>query len=396
MSEPGPLTGIKVLDLSRVLAGPYATQRLADLGAHVIKVERPGVGDETRHWGPPWQGDGSTSAYFTSVNRGKRSIAINMADEDGLQLVRSLAAQADVVIHNLRTDSAIRLGLDFKSLSALNPKLILCRITGFSDDSVQRGRPGYDLVVQAESGLMSITGEKDGQPTKVGVAVVDVVTGLEAATAVASALVERIRGGGGCDIEVPLFDSAVASLVNVAQGAIASAEDPVRHGNAHPSIVPYEPFPTADGQIVVAVTNDSQWGVFCRALGLADLAIDSRFATNPSRVEHRDDLVSLLSSVFATKDSSEWINLLAEQGVPCGKVQSVKEALDASTGCDSTLTVTLDSGTEVVGPPQRVNGQRPFANAEPPGLGEHTDEVLETLGIDPGRIAELRSRGVVA
>jgi crotonobetainyl-CoA:carnitine CoA-transferase CaiB-like acyl-CoA transferase len=386
---------VKILDLSRVLAGPFATQRLADLGADVVKVERPGSGDETREWGPPWQPDGAASSYFISVNRGKRSLALDMASVDGREIVRSLAAEADVLIHNLRTDSAEKMGLGVERLRSANPDLILCRITGFGDSREPQSRPGYDLVVQAESGLMALTGPVNGEPHKVGVAMVDVLTGLEASTAILAALVGRGAGQGGCDIEVPLLDAAISALVNVAQGAIASGSTPTRWGNAHPSIVPYQPFEASDGYVVVAVTNDPQWRSLCEVLGGPDLAGDRRFISNPERVANRDKLVPLLNNVFRTRKASEWVSSLSAAGIPCGVVMTVDEAFAAASEAGSPLTVDLAGGTRAVAPPQRFDGQRQFSSVEPPRLGEHTDEVLTELGFDQARIAQLREQGVV-
>jgi crotonobetainyl-CoA:carnitine CoA-transferase CaiB-like acyl-CoA transferase len=319
---------------------------------------------------------------------------LDVGSEEGLEIVRALAAASDVVIHNLRTDSAQKMGLSYEDLRSADPDLILCRITGFGDSREPQGRPGYDLVVQAESGLMALTGPVDGEPHKVGVAVVDVLTGLEASTAILAALVGRGSGQGGCDIEVPLLDAAMASLVNVAQGTLASGRSPTRWGNAHASIVPYQPFEASDGHVVVAVTNDPQWRSLCDVLGDLELAGDQRFATNPDRVVHRELLVPLLTEMFRTRTASEWVSSLSAAGIPCGVVMKVDEAFATAAEAGSPLTVELAEGTQVVAPPQRFDGQRQFSAVEPPRLGQHTDEVLAEIGIDSEKIAQLREQGI--
>jgi len=396
MTYKAPLDGVTVLDLSRVLAGPYATQRLADLGATVIKVEKPGEGDETRSWGPPWQPGDGQSSYFTALNRGKRSIAIDFGKPKGLELIMRLAETADVVIHNLRPGTAERLGLGYGDLTKVNPRLILCRITGFGDGRQPLSRPGYDLVVQAESGLMAITGEPDGGPSKLGVAITDVLTGLEAATAVLAGLIERDRTGLGVDIEVSLLDSALAALVNVGQGALAEDAEPQRFGNAHPSIVPYQPFGTSDGDVVIAASNDGLWVKLCEALRLPDLAHDPRFATNPDRVANRTELTRLLGLKLATEPSEHWMAVLSAAGVPCGHVLGVKEAIVAAASAGQAATVVLEGGTEVIGPPARFRGVQAHATSSPPDLGEHTDEVLGGLGLGVEEISALKAGRVVS
>ncbi len=369
-----PLAGLRVLDLSRVLAGPYCTMLLSDLGAEVVKVERPGTGDETRTWGPPWAGE--ASAYFLAVNRGKRSVALDLGSEEGRGAARALAARADVVVENFRPGGAERLGLGWEALRAENPALVLCSIRGLGD-----GRAGYDLVAQAESGLMSITGPPDGPPHKVGVAIVDVLAGLNAAVAILAAL----RGGAGRRVEVSLLDAALSALVNVAQGVLVTGEDAARHGNAHPSIVPYEPFRAGDGVwIVIAAANDGLWARLADALGLAELAADPRFATNPARVEHRLSLVPLLGERLAERPADEWLEILAAAGVPCGRVRGVQEAL-AAAGPESLVRVEHPDA----GPLELVRSAFRFPDEEadeaggpslhPPRLGEHTAEVLSEL-----------------
>ena len=392
---PAPLEGLKVLDLSRVLAGPYATQRMADLGAQVIKVERPGLGDETRTWGPPWQEGSGFSSYFTSVNRGKKSVAIDFSFPEGLELVLDLAANADVVMHNFRPDSAAKLGLDHAALAKASPGVIICRISGFGDRREPAARPGYDLVVQAESGMMAITGNPDCDPHKVGVAIVDVLTGMEACSAILAALHRRDRTGIGADIDVPLLDTAFSGMANVSQSALATGVDPPRNGNAHASIVPYEPFPTADGQIVVAAANEGLWHHLCEAIEQPQLANDPRFATNPDRVKHRKELEDVLDEVFSKRSSDEWYEAISARGVPCGRVLGIRAGIAAAAASGDPVTLTLSDGTEVIGPPARIDGERLAATSPPTQLGADTDEILLAAGIAADRLAPMRDAGVI-
>jgi CoA:oxalate CoA-transferase len=364
-----PLEGIRVLDLSRVLAGPYCTMLLADLGADVIKVERPGEGDETRAWGPPFVA--GESAYFLAVNRGKRSVALDLARPEAQKALRRLAGRADVVIENFRAGTAERLGAGYEQLAGENPKLVYCSISGFGDD-----RPGYDFILQAESGLMAITGEAEGAPSKVGVAVVDVLAGYAAATAILGALL----GGGGAQLEISLYDVALSALVNVAQGALVTGKEPARHGNAHPNIVPYETFATSDGELAVAAANDGLFARLCAALERPDLL---RFATNPVRVEQREELAAELGEVFATATADDWVDRLRAAGVPAGKVRGVLEALaDARMVSVEHPTIgTLPLVRSPVGPQAEP--------APPPLLGQHTREVLAGLGYEGEQLEAL-------
>jgi len=383
---------VRIVDLSRVLAGPYATMVLADLGADVIKIERPEGGDETRSWGPPFAG--GESAYYLSVNRNKRGCAIDLSGSEGRALALELCAGAHAVVENFRQGGAERLGVGEAQIRAVNPSVVYCSITGFGSDRRPPGRPGYDFVAQAESGLMSITGPSDGDPYKVGVALVDVLAGLHAATAVAAAL----RSGEGARIEVPLIDSALAGLVNVAQSALVTGAEPERHGNAHPSIVPYEDFATASGRLAVAAPNDGLFRRLCLAVGLEGLAADERYATNADRVRNRSGLIPALAASFARRSAEEWVEVLGAAGVPAGKVRSVPEALEAVAAAGRGSTVRVEHPTagelDLVASPIRTGAER--APAPPPLLGEHTAEVLAELGRSPAEIEALVNRGVIS
>jgi crotonobetainyl-CoA:carnitine CoA-transferase CaiB-like acyl-CoA transferase len=391
-AEP-PLSGIRVLDLSRVLAGPYATMVLADLGADVIKVEHPRGGDETRSWGPPYA-DGE-AAYFLSVNRSKRSVALDLKHPEGRELALRLCEGADVVIENFRPGGAARLGLDYEAVRESRPDIVYCTISGFGRRR-PHDRPAYDFVLQAESGLMAITGEPDGQPMKVGVALIDVLCGLNAATAIVAALHRRERTGDGELVEVALLDSAFAALVNVAQNALVTGEEPRRYGNAHPSIVPYEPFRAADGWLAVAAANDGLFVRLCDAIDRPELARDERYATNASRVRNRDSLATDLAPVFATRPTDEWVELLLAHSVPVGKIRGVGEALREAGSATTRVEHPTAGELELVRPPFELGtaGLRP--PTPPPLLGEHTAEVLAELGVDEERQVELEARGVIA
>jgi crotonobetainyl-CoA:carnitine CoA-transferase CaiB-like acyl-CoA transferase len=361
---------------------------LADLGADVIKVERPGEGDETRSWGPPYAG--SESAYYLSINRSKRSVALDLKDPRALELAVELCAGADVVIENFRAGAAEAMGLGFEALRARNERLVYCSITGFGSDRSPAGRPGYDFIAQAESGLMAITG--DDEPTKVGVAIVDVLTGVHAAVGILAA----VHGGGGRRIEVPLLDTALASLVNVASGALVTGTEPRRFGNAHPHIVPYQPFRAADGWVAVAAANDGLFRRMCDALERPDLA--ERFPTNASRVEGREQLIPELEAVFAARPADDWAERLDAAGVPAGKIRGVLDAVEAAAAAGSDPRVTVDHPAigplQLIGSPIRTDGM-PAATA-PPLLGQHTHEVLAQLGVADSEFEDLKARGAVA
>jgi crotonobetainyl-CoA:carnitine CoA-transferase CaiB-like acyl-CoA transferase len=393
MSSPDaslqPLRGVRVVDLSRVLAGPYCTMVLADLGADVVKVERPQGGDETRSWGPPFAG--GEAAYYLSVNRGKRSCAIDLSRPEGRELALELCAGADAVIENFKAGGADRLGVGYDAVRERNPTVVYCSITGFGSTREPVGRPGYDFVAQAESGLMSITGPADGPPYKVGVALVDVLAGLHAAAAILAGL----HSGEGARIEVPLLDSGLAGTVNVAQNALVTGAEPTRYGNAHPNIVPYETFETASGQIAIAAANDGLFRVLCEALALDELA--ERFPTNPERVEHRAELIPLLAERLRERPAEEWIETLDAAGVPVGKVRTVPDALAAAADAGRPATVTVEHPTagplDLVASP--IWGPTSRAPSAPPLLGEHTREVLEELGRSPEDVAALAERGII-
>lgn len=377
----GPLQGVRVLDLTRVLAGPLCTMTLGDLGAEVIKIERPGAGDDTRAWGPPWSDgpDGRESAYYLCVNRNKRSAAVDLKTGEGRALVRRLAADADVLVENYAPGTMEGWGLGYEELSADNPGLVYCSVTGYASDGPEAGRPGYDFAVQARAGWMAVTGEPEGAPTKAGVAVVDVLTGQNAAIAVLAALVERARSGRGQRVEVSLFDSALAGLVNVTQAALVTGREPRRWGNAHATIVPYQAFQGSDRAFVVAVGNDAQWRRLCEVMGADALAADPRFATNPGRVEHRDELVPVLADLFGARPAGEWLERMEAAGVPCAPVQSVGEALRDPVLRERAGLWEMEGGSfgtvKTIASPLRLGRTPPALHRPAPALGQHTAEV---------------------
>ncbi|HYW06229.1 MAG TPA: CoA transferase, partial [Longimicrobium sp.] len=379
--DPPALAGLRVLDLSRVLAGPLCTAVLGDLGAEVIKVERPVHGDDTRQWGPPWAAGsaGREAAYYLAVNRNKRSIEVDLKDEAGRARVRELARGADVVVENFAPGTMDGWGLGYDEIARDNPRIVFCSITGYGSDGPEAGRPGYDFAVQARAGWMSITGEPDGTPMKTGVAVIDLLTGQNAAIAVLAALRERERSGRGQRVEVSLWDSALWGLANVAQAALVTGREPRRWGNAHATIVPYQAFDGADRAFAVAVGNDAQWRRLCDAIGLPELGADARFATNPGRVEGRDEVVRSLAERFSAHPAAVWLERLEAAGVPCAAVQTVGEALEdpALTGRGGVWWMEGDSFGRVgtVPSPLRLDRTPTTLRRPAPALGQHTEEV---------------------
>lgn len=395
--RPPPLTGRRVIDLSRVLAGPWSTMVLADLGAEVIKVEHPVGGDDTRHWGPPYAG--GEAAYYLCANRNKRSIAVDLANPDGQRVIRDLVATADVVVENYKLGGLDRFGLDYASLAALNPALVYCSISGYGRASPVSERPGYDFMIQAEGGLMSITGEVEGQPVRTGVAVADLFTGMAAAQAILAALIARDRDGVGQHIDMALYDCQLAMLANVGSAYLVSGDEPARHGNGHPAIVPYQMFDTRDGGMVVAVGNDRQFAALCRLLGQSGLAADARFATNAARVGNRDALLGVLRPLLAVQDTSEWLDRLRAAGIPCGEVRSVGQALEASETIARGMVRGVPHPTagdvRLVASPLKLGGTPVAEPVAPPLLGEHGTEILTEIGYDSARMAALRASGAV-
>jgi formyl-CoA transferase len=395
-----PLAGIRVLDLSRVLAGPWCTQLLADLGADVIKIERPGAGDDTRHWGPPWHGEGEkrVAAYFLSANRGKRSAAIDFAKPEGAALVRKLAEQSDIVVENFKVGGLTKFGLDAVSLRAANPRLIVASITGFGQDGPYADRAGYDFIIQGMGGMMSITGLPDGQPgggpLRVGVAVVDLFTGMYTATAILASLFGRERTGEGAHIDMALFDTQIAVLANQVSNALVSGKDPPRQGNTHPNIVPYQPFEAADKPLIVAVGNDRQFAKLAELCGHPEWAADERFSTNAARVGNRAEMVRLVGECIRQKPAAEWFEKLDTAGIPAGPINTISEAL-ADVQAQHRHMIRTMAGMPLIGSPMRIDGDRTDSDLPPPALGEHTDEVLQALALDGSEVERLRSAGVV-
>ncbi len=404
-----PLEGVRVLDLSRVLAGPWCTQTLADLGAEIIKIERPGAGDDTRSWGPPYARDASgeatsESAYFLSANRGKKSVTVDMAHPDGQRILRDMATKCDVLVENFKVGSLEKFGLDYASLSSVNPRLIYCSISGFGQTGPYRDRPGYDFMIQALGGLMSITGEPDsrpgGCPVKVGVAVADLFSGLYATTGILAALNGRHASRRGVHIDISLLDVQVAMLANQASNFLTSGVSPERLGNAHPNIVPYEAFKTADGHIVLAVGNDGQFARFCTLAQRTALSADERFSTNPKRVEHRGVLVPIVAEILQRETTAWWLEHLNASGVPCGPVNSI-EAVFAdehvvARGLRRDFPHPVAGTVPAVAGPLMFDGARACASCRPPALGEHSHEVLsDLLGLTAADIDGLRKSGAV-
>ena len=403
------LQGIRVLDLTRVLAGPWATQLLADFGAEVIKVERPGQGDDTRHWGPPFlkdrEGrDTADAAYYLACNRGKKSITLDIAKPRGREIARALAMKSDVVVENFKVGDLARHGLDYASLAPSHPRLVYCSITGFGQSGPYRDRPGYDFMVQGLGGLMSVTGERDdlpgGGPQKVGVAVSDLFTGMYSANAILAALMHRERSGQGQHIDMALLDVQVAMLANLSSAYFASGEPPRRMGNAHQNIVPYHVFRAADAFLIVAVGNDSQFAKFCEVLGEPQWPGDARFATNPGRVRHRDLLAGMIAARMRERPAREWLALLEPSGVPCGPINDLAQVFAdpqvRHRGMEVRAPHPAAGEVRMVANPVKFSATPVAHDTPPPLLGEHTGEVLSAvLGMEAGEVARLRREGIV-
>ncbi|GGC04183.1 CaiB/BaiF CoA transferase family protein [Pseudoduganella buxea] len=408
-ARPRALGHIRVLDLSRVLAGPWCSQNLADLGADVIKIERPGCGDDTRAWGPPYAKDAEgrdtrEAAYYLAANRGKRSVTVDIATEEGQALIRALAAQSDVVLENYKVGQLKRYGLDYESLKAVKPDLVYCSVTGFGQDGPYAHRAGYDFLIQGMGGLMSVTGERDdlpgGGPQKAGVALCDLMTGMYATIAIQAALIHRDRTGEGQYIDMALLDVQVAMLANMGSNYLNSGKAPKRWGNAHPNIVPYQTFACADGYIIVATGNDGQYVKFVEAGGRPELATDPRFVTNPLRVQNRDILVPLLAQMVLEKGRDEWIALLESVGVPCGPINDLDDVYKnpqvQARGMVVDVPHPTAGSTKLVRSPMRLSASPADVRTAPPTLGQHTEEVLrELLGHSAEDVAGLRARGVL-
>ena len=413
--QQAALPHLKVLDLTRVLAGPWCTQMLADMGADVIKIEKPGDGDDTRHWGPPFlqdaQGNDTTHAsYFTTCNRNKRSVTIDIAKPEGQALVRQLALQSDIFVENFKVGGLAHYGLDFASLQAINPRLIYCSITGFGQDGPYAERAGYDLMIQAMSGMMSITGKPEGTPggtpQRVGVALTDLFTGVYACSAILAAVEARHRTGEGQHIDMSLLDVGVALLANQAAGFLNTGKVPTRQGNTHPSLVPYQDFETADGAMLLAIGNDGQFARFSEVAQHPEWAVDTRFATNTQRVLNREELTQLLQTEIRKRTTTDWIALLEHHAVPCGPINTVAQAFNDAQVKARQLVVKQDvapaaaakthtASITSVASPLRLLGTPAVLHRAPPALGEHTDEVLQALGLDAKAIQGLHDKAVV-
>ncbi len=406
---PKALGHIRVLDLSRVLAGPWGSQKLADLGADVIKIERPGSGDDTRAWGPPYAKDAdgndtSEAAYYLAANRGKRSVTVDIASPEGQQLLRELVRHCDVVLENYKVGQLKRYGLDYETLKAIKPDLVYCSVTGFGQDGPYAHRAGYDFLIQGMGGLMSVTGERDdlpgGGPQKAGVALTDLMTGMYSTIAILAALTHRDRSGDGQYIDMSLLDVQVAMMANMGSNYLNSGKPPKRWGNAHPNIVPYQTFACADGHIIVATGNDGQYQKFVEVGGRSDLAKDERFVTNPQRVKNRDLLVPILAEMVLTQPRAFWLAKLEEVGVPCGPINDLDDVYKNPQVQARQLVVEVPHPTagsmKLVRSPMKMSGSPTDNDVAPPLLGQHTDEILrDMLGRSDADIAALRAKGVL-
>lgn len=396
--KPGALDGIRVLDLTRALAGPYCTMFLGDMGAEIAKVEQPGVGDDSRGWGPPFIGQ--ESAYFLAINRNKKSLAIDIKSNRGAELVRRLACKADVLIENFRPGTMDRLSLGEAELRTLNPRLIYASLSGFGSDGPMKDWPGYDLIIQAWGGFMSITGRPDGEPTKVAVAIIDIVAGLMLGKAITAALFARERTGVGQRIDSSLLEAEVACLIPYGSDYLASGKVPGRNGNAHPNIVPYQSFNTADGYMVVGAASEGNWQRLCKAIQKWELADDSRFANNGQRVAHRQELIAILTDVFLQRDTASWIRLLSEAGIPCAPVQTIDQVFRDPQVLHRDMLLEIEhpaaGKVRMAGMPVKFSGTPASLRLPPPMLGQHSEEILNTwLAMRREEIAELKRKRVI-
>lgn len=389
-TRPAPLTGKRVLDLSRVLAGPWSTMILADLGAEVIKIEHPVRGDDTRQWGPP--DSGGEASYYLCANRNKRSLALDLATEQGQAIIKQLAANADILVENYKTGGLEKYGLDYASLSALNPRLIYCSISGYGRNSPIAKRPGYDYVIQAESGLMAVNGEVDGEPLKVGIPVADLFTGMAATQAILAAIIAAERDGIGQHIDMALLDTQISMLANVGSAYLSSGEEAKRYGNGHPNVVPYQVFDSKDGNLVIAVGNERQFSGFAKLIGMPQLCDDPRFAKNSGRLVHREALLDIIIPAIAAQTTDFWLNALREQGIPCGEVRAPSTAIDAPEvrARDMVKTMAHPTAGEIslIGSPLKFSDTPVIEPTAPPLLGEHSAEILAELGYDAAQIAQ--------
>lgn len=391
------LAGVKVLDLTRVLAGPYCTMMLADLGADVVKVEAPGGSDETRAWGPPFQND--VSAYFLCANRNKRSLTVNLKTEEGREIIRTLVKEADVLIHNFKTGSMEKWQLDYENLKRINPRLVYCSITGFGETGPDRQLPGYDYIVQGLSGLMSITGTEESGPLKIGVAMVDILTGLYSTIAIEAALLERERSGLGQKIDMSLLDAAVGSLANVASNYLVSGEIPQKLGNNHPNIVPYSTFRTLDGDIIVAVGNNVQFSNLCGLLKIPDIAVHEKFHTNEARVKNRDELTPILETQMRRRSMDEWLQLFSENNIPCAPINTMDRVFKNPQIHAREMVVEMkhpQAGMiKLVGSPLKLSRSKVSMERHPPLAGEHTEEILQRAGFSAEKINWLKKSKII-
>lgn len=377
----GALQNIKVLDLSRVLAGPYCTMILGDLGAEVVKVEAPGGSDETRKWGPPFQY--GVSAYYLVANRNKKSITVDLKSEQGIKIIKKLIKESDVVINNFKTGTMERFGIDYETLSAINPAIVYCSITGFGETGPYKDMPGYDFIIQAMSGLMSITGDEHSGPQKLGVAITDILTGLYACIGIQAALLERNESGIGQKLDISLYDTAVSSLVNIGSNYLMSGKIPTKLGNTHANIVPYQTFQTLDGEMVIAVGNDHQFKALCSILEKPELSHNERFQSNPNRVRHREELVSILQEVFYSQPSAYWLKKCNANNIPCGPIQNIKQVTEDPQLHAREMFIDYEhpaaGSIKMIGSPLKLSRTPVTVRNHPPGAGEHNDEILTQL-----------------